>query len=713
MNCTERIDVNTGTRLETVCSGVGDTIATKYVFIDTSVQERPVSIASTVHFGGSHVVDGLSPTTSPDARAKLHAQKALRDPALIKKIKQGVKDAYNVDVAESRIARACGDAASVSVEFARVIRDGVNPTKGATKAVTVAYTDVYAGEVLHVSPPVYVDGDITNASTRPDALESVLFHEGLHACFINLGIALSHHDLMDGVMGISDRCFPEDNLRCDPSREQEAQVEPLIKAAHSDLRWGMKGHTLIKDPRTGEEAIVFPSIAFRIPKDLSAADRKTIGYDAKEVHELWDGVISELHTVRDGQLMQEVGGPLFRAYGGALIQTTEAKMKSIGWLGGAKYINTLWKGAFFKLPRVPRDGTVVWESDGKKVGHRYVIYGGARFEIPNDATWKAMNYDALAPMPIWTGGLDFLPTIPGDGTMLRDAKNVYVIKNAYRVRLADDAAASKLGYRFEDARVLWPSALQAIPELPYGCDLEVVIDSVSKTTITAGDRNHTPLLYHVKNVGLAPSGKYVNIVGILDRKTWPNGHWQIVGPLVSSQVAQGTFALDAQPMGVGRHTISLAVKQDAPSCDTNATNDQSTTLNFVLAPDTTPATVGADLTVTLDSFSRSTFKVGSSIRDRPQVKYHVNNVGNVEAKSPVGQISIGLVIDGKDAFMGQLLIKTPLAAGSSKASTFLLTDGSTPIPVGHHTLQLKMDSVPGETNANNNVSNAIPFDVTP
>src|SRR5207237_76061 len=124
-------------------------------------------------------------------------------------------------------------------------------------------------------------------------------------------------------------------------------------------------------------------------------------------------------------------------------------------------------GAFDRngIGTVPADGTLLQELDGGPV---YVVYGGARFGLPDPETAAALglNLGRVGRGPGGSfdrGGIGF---VPADGTLLQQQGDpvVYVIQRGQRRGVPSREAADMLGLDW--GRIHWvPSGeLNALPD---------------------------------------------------------------------------------------------------------------------------------------------------------------------------------------------------------------------------------------------------------
>jgi hypothetical protein len=103
------------------------------------------------------------------------------------------------------------------------------------------------------------------------------------------------------------------------------------------------------------------------------------------------------------------------------------------------------------------DGTLLRESTGRI----WVVYGGARFAVPNPATIEAL-FPGVADHQLWNGALDGIPTVPADGTLLREQSSTVVYTTVGRSKSPDT------GGRTGTVHVLWDGALSRFPTTKVG-----------------------------------------------------------------------------------------------------------------------------------------------------------------------------------------------------------------------------------------------------
>lgn len=119
---------------------------------------------------------------------------------------------------------------------------------------------------------------------------------------------------------------------------------------------------------------------------------------------------------------------------------------------------------FSALPALPVDGTLVREWNRPEV---YVIYGGAKFHIPDPPTLFALGFDWPQVSVIPPGGTGKLLEIPIDGTLIQEQHDPSVfLVDGRKLRKVSSLSARCLPSRH--VRIV-PDA--ALANLPHGPDL--------------------------------------------------------------------------------------------------------------------------------------------------------------------------------------------------------------------------------------------------
>jgi hypothetical protein len=185
----------------------------------------------------------------------------------------------------------------------------------------------------------------------------------------------------------------------------------------------------------------------------------------------------------DGTLLhEETTGAVYAIYGGARFHVPS--WETLTRLFPGFLLRPLWGGALDHIPDRPADGTLLREENGTI----WVVFGGARFRVPNPPSPQRSVYTELpfwSPMApavvnemfgkrlsrrgplhqLWDGALDHVPAIPADGTLFREASTdaVYVIRGG-RKELSPDAPLQRgVLPPARTVHVLWDGALAQIP----------------------------------------------------------------------------------------------------------------------------------------------------------------------------------------------------------------------------------------------------------
>jgi hypothetical protein len=122
---------------------------------------------------------------------------------------------------------------------------------------------------------------------------------------------------------------------------------------------------------------------------------------------------------------------------------------------------------FTQLPSTAVDSTVVREWNRPEV---YVVYGGAKFWIPDPPTLFALGFDWSHVGVIPPGGTAKLPTVPIDGTLLKEQHDpkIYVVESGQLRWVTSPAAMDGRCLPWRHVRIVPDNSLAA---LPHGPDL--------------------------------------------------------------------------------------------------------------------------------------------------------------------------------------------------------------------------------------------------
>jgi hypothetical protein len=152
----------------------------------------------------------------------------------------------------------------------------------------------------------------------------------------------------------------------------------------------------------------------------------------------------------DGTLLREDSGAIWVIFGGARFLVPD--MPTLTRLFGGKPTFQLWDGALSGIPTVPTDGTLLREDSGAIS----VIIGGAKFLVPDMPTLTRL-FGGIPTFQLWDGALSGIPTVPTDGTLLREegSTQIFIVQGGRKV----PAPPNTVGL----VHVLWKGALSQIP----------------------------------------------------------------------------------------------------------------------------------------------------------------------------------------------------------------------------------------------------------
>jgi hypothetical protein len=130
--------------------------------------------------------------------------------------------------------------------------------------------------------------------------------------------------------------------------------------------------------------------------------------------------------------------------------------------------NNIWHGAILTLPDVPRDGSLVRDVAN---GAIHVIFGGARFQVPNTAVLQQLYCPAYpattCAQALWPAAVSATTTTPADNTLLRESDHpaTYAVCQGARWHIPNPEVFVALQYDWSRIGVLWPDGL-TLPETP-------------------------------------------------------------------------------------------------------------------------------------------------------------------------------------------------------------------------------------------------------
>lgn len=182
-------------------------------------------------------------------------------------------------------------------------------------------------------------------------------------------------------------------------------------------------------------------------------------YPGVPVVALWNGAPDSLSdSPVDGTLLREEDGTEWVAVGGAKFHIPDPETYKRIFFPLTPF--QVWNGAPARIPDVPVDGTLVREEDGRV----WVIYGHAKFHVPDPATFSSL-YGDRTPFQLWTGAISGLSDTPVDGTIFRDDEGVlWIVEGGAKLELPD--ATHNSMYPSAAILRLWNDAIRKIPNIP-------------------------------------------------------------------------------------------------------------------------------------------------------------------------------------------------------------------------------------------------------
>jgi hypothetical protein len=227
--------------------------------------------------------------------------------------------------------------------------------------------------------------------------------------------------------------------------------------------------TLIKETGSDTVSVVYGGAAFRVP------DRPTfeeMGFDWSAVQTVPEGTLEKLPSSppRDMIFREFRSQQEWYLSGGLKYQLSsdterEALIASGRVPGGTTLVPT---GALARTPAAPEDGTLMKEAGADTV---FVVYGGARFQVPSRAAFEAMGFDWDHVQTVPAGTTAKLPLTPPRETVLREFRTDqawYVSGGVkYPVSSERERAAHMASGRFlTDTMTVPAGALSQIPTAP-------------------------------------------------------------------------------------------------------------------------------------------------------------------------------------------------------------------------------------------------------
>jgi hypothetical protein len=205
---------------------------------------------------------------------------------------------------------------------------------------------------------------------------------------------------------------------------------------------------LLKDQSSPKTYVIYGGAKFWIP---SPDVFNTLGFSPSKVRSVGDGSMAYIADVPgDGTLLRETNGAIWVVYGGAKFHVPDPA--TLNAVFPQVTVHQLWDGALNNIPGFPVDGTLLRETNDAI----WVVYGGAKFHVPDPATLNSLF--ARTPVhQLWNGALVDIGNTPADGSLFREqsSQQVYVIAGGRKV----PAPAGTHG----SVNILWDGALANIP----------------------------------------------------------------------------------------------------------------------------------------------------------------------------------------------------------------------------------------------------------
>jgi hypothetical protein len=161
-------------------------------------------------------------------------------------------------------------------------------------------------------------------------------------------------------------------------------------------------------------------------------------------------------------------GPMWPHYliyaiyrGGKLLIPDKKEFKAMGY--SQARIQDVNDGALTFVSDAPGDGTVLQER-----GHSdfYVVYGGAKFHIADETIFDSLSLLKGNVKTVPSGSLAGVPDLPREGSLIREMDDgpVFVIRGGMRHQIPNVQDLSKLGFIWNNIRVVPDGGLTSIPD---------------------------------------------------------------------------------------------------------------------------------------------------------------------------------------------------------------------------------------------------------
>ena len=235
--------------------------------------------------------------------------------------------------------------------------------------------------------------------------------------------------------------------KSDPSQREPIpynDVSVVMPASYDTPPPGLDNGSLLREDN-GAIWVIFGGARFHVP-DPATLNRL---FGGQPITAVPAGVVNGIPTIPvNGTLLREENGAIWVIFGGAKFHVPDPA--TLNRLFGGQPIFQLWDGALNGIPTAPIDGTLLREENGAI----WVIFGGARFHVPDPATLNRLFGGQL--FQLWNGAPSGIPLIPVDGTLLREESStqVFLIQGGHKVPVPNAVGL---------VHVLWNGALSQIP----------------------------------------------------------------------------------------------------------------------------------------------------------------------------------------------------------------------------------------------------------
>ncbi|MEO7666838.1 MAG: M23 family metallopeptidase, partial [Dehalococcoidia bacterium] len=184
--------------------------------------------------------------------------------------------------------------------------------------------------------------------------------------------------------------------------------------------------TLLRDTSNGNVHVIWNGARFLVPNATVLRDIYCPSYPQVDCPgDLWhEAVIGISNSIPDGTLLRDAAdGAIYVIAGGAKFHipdpTTLVNLYCQSPEGCS--VGSLWHEALTVLATTPGDGTIIRDALNGMV---HVVFGAARFHVPDPTTLSAL-YCPGYPQPgcwtnLWHDAAEGLPTVPADGATLQE-----------------------------------------------------------------------------------------------------------------------------------------------------------------------------------------------------------------------------------------------------------------------------------------------------